>query len=206
MTAPLLTNAMTESLKIGKEALKEIEGNLERELAAYQAAMEQTEIDFHGLVLQLFIFQYDLVSEMVAYVETAPKGFAAQVALSGSILHLFEFNQHLHDRWLPTMAANLVARGVSAPTDELRARAKETRAVLRKLREWQKVRNKVAGHYGLVSEQVEMLLTLREADVVEVLLAFLAYISSLIQLHSKAVRQHTGDQPDALFSSSTTPK
>lgn len=159
------------------------EEGLNTSRAEYEAASDGHEREFRLLVLQFWMFQFEMCHEMASFIRFPPSGFAESVALKGIVHKLYEFDQYVNNHLASRIVAFARDRGINASLDEMRHLRKTWKAELKVLASWRDIRNKVTGHYdGEIERQIALIETIPAAKVMPVVEAFLAYNKSMLLL------------------------
>jgi hypothetical protein len=168
--------------------VRRIEASLNRAFADYEASSDADAKEFSLLKVQALIFHYDVMAAMVSIGRNNPKGFAEAVALKSLVHSLYEYDQQIDRTLVPRIMGYAARRKKPIDTSAIKAAKKKWRAQLERLRDWKAVRDAATGHYGKdIKDQVRLIKTLCQKEVLSVATAFLHYSWSILELipHSK---------------------
>jgi hypothetical protein len=162
--------------------VRRVEAFLNRAFADYEASIDADAKEFFLLKVQALIFLYDVITAMASIGRNNPKGFAEKVALKSLVHSLYEYDRQM-TRLMPQIMGYAAGRKKPIDTSAIKAEKKKWRAQLERLRAWRPIRNAATGHYGEnIEEQVRLLKTLRQEEVLSVASACVHYNSFILQL------------------------
>ncbi len=149
--------------------MRDIEAVLNRAVADYDAASEESAREFFALKVQILIFTYDLASGMLSVGRNRPSGFAAAVALKPLVHSAYEFERHVNRGLVPKILRYAAARGKAIDTAAIKRERAKWRRELATVRSWKQLRDVATGHYGNeIEEQIRLLRTLNQSELLSV--------------------------------------
>ena len=156
---------------------------MNRAIAQYEASADTDTREFYLLKVQALIFYYDVVAGMASVGRNNPKGFAQAVALKSLVHSLYEHDQQLNRTLIPRVLKYASRRKKPIDTDAIKVERGKWRLQLAKLKTWKSVRDAATGHYGQdIENQIDLLKTLDQTDVLSVASAFVHYTAFVLHL------------------------
>jgi hypothetical protein len=108
-----------------------------------------------------------------------------KVCLRDLVHKLYEYDQALSDRLVKRTLDLAQERGIDLKGVDIRAERTKWKHQLSKLQAWSDLRNQAAAHYGKdISEQVRLISSLEQTEVLAVARAFLSF--NIAVLHGLA--------------------
>jgi hypothetical protein len=157
-------------------SVRQAEAVLNRAFAEFEASTDDNAREFFLLKLQVLIFYYDVFAAMVGLGREPVSGFASAVALKSLVHNLYEYDQQLNSVLVPRILGLAKKWRKVVDTAAIKSEKTKWRDELSKLKQWKAVRNAATGHYGKdILEQVQLLRTLDQNEVLAVAGAFVAY-------------------------------
>jgi len=163
--------------------VRRVEAFLNGAFADYEASSDADAKEFSLLKVQALIFHYDVITAMASIGRNNPKGFAEAVALKSLVHSLYEYDQQIDRTLVRRIKQYAVRRKNPIDSSAFKAARKKWRAQLERLRAWRPIRNAATGHYGEnIEEQVRLLKTLHQKEVLSVATAFVHYNWFILEL------------------------
>jgi truncated hemoglobin YjbI len=170
--------------------LKQSEERVNNALRDYEAPPSSTLArEFYELRVQAAIFNYDIAFDITSIWQAEPEGFAEKVALKNLVHRLFEYDQLMQKHLIRRLLELAKDREIEVNPVFLKASKRKWKEQFKRLEGWSAVRNKTSGHYGHnLQEQVSLLKSLKRAEVMDVVQAFLSYNVSVLNILKNAGR------------------
>lgn len=167
--------------------------NVDNALRHYEEATDPVARELSVLKLQACIFQFDISSEMVSYLNNKAQGvsgFVESLALKGLVLRLFEYEQVIETVFIPRIRDAAADSGHPIGDDVIKAERAKFMPAKRKLHGLKTFRDACAGHYGKdLDGQVAAAKALSPDEVMSVAKEVLLFNMQLLMMLSAIIKR-----------------
>jgi hypothetical protein len=177
--------------KIGVVA-RNSEGILNQSHRQYRDAVSVNARVFHGLKLQIVIFQFEIACEVEQLLRRRPTEFALKVALKDVIHKIFEYDRTLTGRHIKTIRDFGETTGTALVGQSIKDLQKYWKPKLKVLSSFVSLRNKATGHYDSdIEAQVRAIESICVEDALDVIFNFMAFNHAVTGIVRDIVRPKT---------------